>query len=433
MAIVIRMPEVLAGTEQAVIANWLVRPGEDISVGQPIAEIETDKAVVEYAAEVAGTLAGTLGDVGAVIPVGSPIAVLAEGDESAAAALQASNMSPDQQPDVEAPRPSDGQAPSSAAEPDDALPARPARLFASPLVRWIASQRGIDLSGVKGTGPDGRIVRRDIDRLGTAASAPPPAPVPERNGGPTSVAGSGAVPVSERAAAPESPKAPAAVDVPHSGMRRAIARRLTESKSTIPHFYMKADCRVDELLDLRRKLNEQSAVRISVNDLIVKAVGAAFREVPEANAIWTDQAVRRFHDVDVAVAVSVADGLLTPVVKAVDKLSVAQLSTQIRDLSGRAREGKIRQDEIDGGSFTVSNLGMHGTSEFAAIINPPHCGILAVGAAQQRPVVTDGQLAVATVVTVTLSADHRVLDGAMAATWLAAFVRVVENPLTILL
>jgi pyruvate dehydrogenase E2 component (dihydrolipoamide acetyltransferase) len=216
-------------------------------------------------------------------------------------------------------------------------------------------------------------------------------------------------------------------------MRRAIARRLTESTSTVPHFSLVADCLVDELLALRTRINELSEVKVSVNDFVVKAVASAMRDVPEANAIWTDDATRRFTAVDIAIAVAVPSGLLTPVVHGVDRLPLGELSATVRELAGRARDGRLKQHELEGGSFSVSNLGMYGTKEFSAIINPPHSGILAVGAASPRPVVDEaGQLGVAQVMTVTLSADHRVLDGALAAQWLAAFVRRIENPLSIL-
>ncbi|WP_258566730.1 2-oxo acid dehydrogenase subunit E2 [Leucobacter luti] len=208
---------------------------------------------------------------------------------------------------------------------------------------------------------------------------------------------------------------------------------MAESKSTVPHFYLVADCRVDALLELRSQINAVEGVRVSVNDFVVKAVAGAFRDVPAANAIWTEEATRRFTGVDIAVAVSVPAGLLTPVVRGVERMSLGELGTAIRDLAGRAREGKLKQHELEGGSFSVSNLGMYGTSEFAAILNPPQSGILAVGAAQQRPVVqADGTVGVGTVMTVTLSADHRVLDGALAAEWLAAFTQRIENPLSIL-
>ncbi len=303
------------------------------------------------------------------------------------------------------------------------------RLFASPLVRRLARERGIDLSAVDGTGPHGRIVRRDLEEyLAGADHAEGVAGAPEQ--GPSRDEPRAAAP---RPAASTGDAPAGAVDVPHTGMRRAIARRLTESKSTVPHFYLVADCRVDELLALRARIKETGGVKISVNDLVLKAVAWAMKDVPDANAIWTDEATRRFDHVDLAVAVSVPAGLLTPVLRGVDRMSVSEIAASVRELAGRAREGRLKQHELEGGSFSVSNLGMYGTREFSAIINPPHAGILAVGAAERRPVVEeDGSIVAASVMTVTLSADHRVLDGALAAQWLAAFVKRIENPLSIL-
>ncbi len=217
--------------------------------------------------------------------------------------------------------------------------------------------------------------------------------------------------------------------IPLTPMRRAIARRLTESKTTVPHFYLVADCRVDRLLELRREVNESSPVRISVNDFVLKAVAGALRAVPEANATWGDTVIRRHDDVDIAVAVAIDGGLVTPVVRGADRLTLSEVSAAVVDLAERARAGRLKQHELEGGSFAVSNLGMYGTKEFAAIINPPQAGILAVGAARRAPVVDGEQLAVGTVMTVTLSADHRVLDGAVGALLLAAIVERIENPL----
>jgi pyruvate dehydrogenase E2 component (dihydrolipoamide acetyltransferase) len=227
--------------------------------------------------------------------------------------------------------------------------------------------------------------------------------------------------------------APGYTDVPHTGMRRAIARRLTESKSSVPHFYVVADCRVDALLELRKKVNETAARKISINDFVIKAVAKALVEVPEANVIWTDDASRRFDTVDLAVAVSTDGGLLTPVLRGVERLGLAAISEQVSELADRARSGRLKQHELEGGSFAISNLGMFGVDEFSAILNPPQSGILAVAAAKQRPVVENDSIVVGTVMTVTLSADHRVVDGALAATWLAAFVRLIENPLAVLI
>ncbi|HAN23228.1 MAG TPA: pyruvate dehydrogenase complex dihydrolipoamide acetyltransferase, partial [Microbacterium ginsengisoli] len=275
----------------------------------------------------------------------------------------------------------------------------------------------------RGSGPRGRVVRRDLDEL------PAPSPVAPAATTPVST------PVPPAPAGAQAPAPAGAEDIPHTGMRRAIARRLTEAKTEIPHIYLRADCRVDALLDLRARINEGRAAdaRVSVNDLVVKAVAAALLDVPEANAIWLPEVTRRFSGVDLAIAVSIPGGLVTPVVRGVDTLPVGRLGAVVRELAERARAGRLKQSELEGGSFSVSNLGMYGTAEFAAIINPPHSGILAVGAATRRPVIDDdGELSVATVMTVTLSADHRVLDGALAAQWLAAFVRRIEHPLSLL-
>ena len=267
--------------------------------------------------------------------------------------------------------------------------------------------------------PPGRITRRDIDRH--IAEAPePPAPA----------AGTQAPAVATDEAFSTAPSADGLV--PHSRMRRTIARRLTESKSTIPHFYLRADCRVDELLDLRRQINVFSDVRVSVNDLIVRAAARAFVTVPEANVRWTEDGTLHLGSIDIAVAVSTGDGLLTPVVRDAATRPLAEMSHDIKDLATRSRSASLRQHELEGGSLTVSNLGIHGTSEFGAIINPPQCGILAVGAAEKRPLVVDDAIVIATMLTVTLSADHRVLDGDLAARWLSTFVTAVESPVSLL-
>ncbi|MGV9194608.1 pyruvate dehydrogenase complex dihydrolipoamide acetyltransferase [Microbacterium sp. MC2] len=429
MAAVIRMPALAAGATDAAVQSWLVAVGDRVEVGQEIVEIETEKAVVEYEAESAGVVAALLVDAGAAAAVGAPIAVLATEGESAEQALAAAGA--DAQPSAPA-----GEAPAAAESPDPApaappapAPAQPApataaaapaadrgatrRLFASPLVRKLARERGIDLSTVTGSGPSGRIVRRDLDALPAAA---PAAPAP----------GAQQTPVS-------APPAASYTDVPHTGMRRAIARRLTESTTTVPHFFLEADCNVDELLDLRARINERAQEKISVNDFVLKAVAAAMLDVPEANAIWTDDATRRFTSVDIGVAVSIPGGLVTPVVRGVEALSLSAVTRTVRDLAERARAGRLKQHEIEGGSFAVSNLGMYGTSRFSAIINPPHSGILAVGAAARRPVIdADDRLVPASVMSVTLSADHRVLDGALAAQWLDAFTERIEHPLSLL-
>lgn len=407
MAAIVRMPEVATGAAEAAVASWLVEVGASIAAGQPIVEIETEKAVVEFDADADGILAGILLAAGDAAAVGAPIAVIATGGQSAADAMAEAGVS--------------GK-PTAPAVDDDVEAVQEqsqTRLFVSPLVRRLAKERGVDLSRISGTGPHGRIVRRDLEALGDPDGRSDAASTDERT-------------VADGIRSDQA--STAFTDTPHTGMRRAIARRLTESKATVPHFYLVAHCRVDELIALRARINDEPDIRVSVNDLVIKAVAAAFQEVPEANAIWMDEATRQFSDVDIAVAVAVPNGLLTPVVRNVQRLSLSELSATVRDLAERARAGKLKQSELEGGSFSVSNLGMYGTSEFTAIINPPQSGILAVGAAALHPVVQDdGSLGTATIMTVTLSADHRVLDGALAAQWLAAFQRRIENPVRLLL
>jgi pyruvate dehydrogenase E2 component (dihydrolipoamide acetyltransferase) len=292
-------------------------------------------------------------------------------------------------------------------------------------VRKIAGERGIDLATIAGTGPNGRIVRRDLEQF--LAIEPT---LPAERGAEAAGEIAGGVPRDSRQeSAPRPPLPHGDRLVPHTPMRRAIARRLTESKTTIPHFYMVTECAVDELLELRTRINESSPVKISVNDFVVMAVAAAFRDVPEANVTWTDEGMLVHGSVDISIAVATEGGLVTPVLRGVDGKRLSDVARESQDLAVRARERRLRQDELEGGTFSVSNLGMYGTLEFSAIINPPQSGILAVGAAKQQPVVTDGAVTVATVIRSTLSVDHRAIDGALAARWLAAFTTRLEHPL----
>ena len=408
MATLIRMPEVAAGATEIVLSKWNVAVGASVKIGDVVAEMETEKAVVDYASDAEGTVYKILVADGASVEVGSPIMILlgAGEDGSAGDALLG------------------GSAP---AEPVAAPGNDSGRKFVSPIVRKLSAERGVDLNQIAGTGPDGRVVRRDLEHYLASGGA-----------GSTAVAPAASAPTaSEPAVAPGSAIAKqeyssSYVTVPHSGMRRAIARRLTESKTTVPHFYVTADCKVDSLLELRKRINESSPVKISVNDIVVKAVASALMDVPEANVIFTPEAMHKFESADIAVAVATDGGLLTPVIRGVEKRQLSNLSMEISELAARARAGKLRQEELEGGSFAVSNLGMYGTREFAAILNPPQSGILAVGAAAPRAIVEDGEVVVANVMTVTLSADHRAVDGAVAAQWLAAFVKRIENPLSML-
>jgi pyruvate dehydrogenase E2 component (dihydrolipoamide acetyltransferase) len=417
MATVVRMPAALAGVTEGAIQNWMAAAGDTIAAGQPLAEIETEKAVVEFESEVGGTVARLLVEPGENVAVGTPIAVIlaeGEGDDAIATALAEAGV---------------GDAPPSEPVAAPAFPAAAAvvvvppeppasiteggRQFASPIVRRLARERGLDLSAVTGTGPEGRVVRRDLDGLQPGASAP-------------------AASVAKPAIASGIKSSENGTKIPLTGMRRAIARRLTESKTTIPHFYVVAHCRADRLLQVRREVMEASGRKVSVNDFVLKAVAGALVEVPASNAIWGGDHILRFDEVDIAVAVAVDDGLLTPVLRDVANRSLFDISESVTDLADRARSGRLQQHELEGGSFAVSNLGMYGVDEFSAILNPPQSGILAVAAAKPQPVVENGVLVAGTVMTVTLSADHRVVDGAVAAEWMAAFVRRIENPVSAL-
>jgi pyruvate dehydrogenase E2 component (dihydrolipoamide acetyltransferase) len=413
MATEIVMPVLSAGMEEATLARWLKAEGDTIAAGEVIAEVETDKATLELEAEVGGILGRRLvADGTSGIPVNSPIGLILVKGESL---------------------PEDKAAPasSSSAAPPSPEPPNPARVLSSPLARRLAAQYGLDLTDLSGSGPRGRIVRLDVDRAkdtveGRASkvvssvdeAAPRPTPTP-------------------RAA---SPHAPLPLDRPHreqpnSSMRKTIARRLTESKQTVPHFYLTVDVELDALLALRKELNERpnTDYRLSVNDFIVKAVALALRKVPEANVAWTEEAIIQWTDVDVCVAVATDGGLLTPVVRKADQLGLATLSNHVKDLAVRARNNGLKPEEYQGGGFTISNLGMYGVTAFSAIVNPPQACILAIGAAEDRAVVRDGALAVRTMMTCTLSVDHRAVDGAVGAAFLAALKPLLEDPLRLML
>lgn len=412
MAQIVRMPAVMANATDAVLSQWMTSPGQTIAIGDPLAEIETDKAVVEYAAEVEGTIGRLLVEPGERVIVGDPIAVvLEEGEDPAAVpvdALAAPATEPSPQSDKAAEPPSAAASPPQPIKQPRVEASPTGRVFATPIARRIAAHRGVDLSLLTGTGPNGRIVRKDVD---------------EYRANPAVVSGS-----------PTGSSEGEYQDVPLTGMRRAIAQRLTESKTTVPHFYVTAHVRADRLLGLRREINTGHTRKISVNDFVVKAVSAVMVQVPAANAIWNGDSIRYFDSVDLAVAVAVPNGLLTPVIRGVEQLGLGQLSAQIANIADQARAGRLQQHQLEGGSFAVSNLGMYGVDEFSAIINPPQAGILAVSAAKPRPVVDkDGQIAAATVMTLTLSADHRVIDGTLAAEWIAALVAGLENPLGLLI
>jgi len=428
MAMDILMPALSPTMETGTLAKWNVAVGDTVRSGDVIAEIETDKATMEVEAVDEGVLAVILIEGGTEgVAVGTAIARLAEDGENAddvAAAPAVPAAAPAAPPAENAAMSAPTQA---AAVPAASRTGRPPaaqgqRVFASPLARRIADDSGVDLAAVTGSGPHGRILRRDVEAAAGAS-------VTTRTTPTLAAAAAGAT----AAAAPASPGA-SHVE-PNSQMRKIIAERLQQSKATAPHFYLTVDCEIDTLLESRRMMNERApeGVKISVNDLIIRAAAMALIKVPKANASWEGDNTRLFHHADIAMAVAVDGGLVTPVIWAAEQKGLAEIATTSRDLATRARDGRLAPEEFSGGSFTISNLGMYGIREFAAVINPPQGAILAVGAGEERPVVRDGQLAVATVMTVTLSADHRVVDGAVGAEWLQAFKGFIEAPVTMLL
>jgi pyruvate dehydrogenase E2 component (dihydrolipoamide acetyltransferase) len=403
MARLLRMPEVAANTPEATLADWPLPEAAAFADGDVIATVETDKAVVDVPAEGAGVIVRTLVRPGATVTVGAPMALLADpgeviDDVDAALELLGADGVPG---------------------PDGAR--SPGRVFASPLARRLAREHGIAVDRLSGTGPGGRIVRDDVRRAVAAHDpAPPRAPEPE---------------AAPRPAAARTPAGAGYEDVPHSRMRRAIASRLAQGHSETPVFQIRGSARADELLALRNRLNTgrtAGGVKVSVNDLVVAAAARTHAALPEMNVIWTPDALRRFTAVDVAVAVATDRGLVTPVVRDAGNRTVTSIARETAGLVERARAGTLRQEELEGGSLTVSNLGAFGTEEFTAVINPPQAAILAVGAARKEAVVTGGELGVATVLRVTLSVDHRPVDGATAARWMRAFLALLEEPLRIL-
>ncbi len=430
MPIALLMPALSPTMTEGTLAKWLKKEGDTISAGDVIAEIETDKATMEFEAVDEGVLARILVDDGATgVAVNQPIGIILEEGEDESALTGYEPAGPGAvaaKPEAVKPGAVPEKAPARQPETTPAL--RGDRIFASPLARRLAKQKGLDLAAVDGSGPRGRIVKRDVE---AALKAPRATPAAE----PSIASAPAPAPRAEPAAVANA--APHAV-VENSTMRKVIARRLSESKATIPHYYVTIDCEIDELLKIREQLNARSpegegAYKISVNDFVVRAVALALRKYPAANSSWTDAATLFYDDVDVCVAVATPTGLITPVVRKADTKGLATISSEVRELAAKARDGKLMPEEYQGGGFTISNLGMYGVREFAAIINPPQSGILAVGAAEQRPVVKNGALAIATVMSCTLSADHRSLDGAKGAEFLGLFKKLIEDPLSMLL
>lgn len=426
MPIEIVLPALSAGMTDAVIARWLKAEGDIVAKGELIAEIETDKATMEIEAVCDGRIGKLLVKNGARAEVNQIIAVLL-GEREDAAAIALPRRGPATPPATAKPaetEPATAAALESVADTSTTKLDAGARRKASPLARRLATAQGISLDRISGSGPRGRIVSIDIERAATSAATRlqaaseareiPPAPPQPSNG------------IQVGIGEYES--------IPHSSMRRTIARRLVEAKTTVPHFYLNLDCDIDALLALRSRINEtrEAVERISVNDFVIRAAAVALRKVPDANAIWTDQAMLRLSEVDISVAVATDGGLITPIIRKADEKSLGTISAEMKSLAARARESRLKPEEFQGGGFSISNLGMYGIKSFSAIVNPPQGAILAVGAGDRRPVERNGELAFATLMTLTLSIDHRAVDGALGARLLGAIKSAIEEPMSLL-
>ncbi|HVE21231.1 MAG TPA: pyruvate dehydrogenase complex dihydrolipoamide acetyltransferase [Acidocella sp.] len=419
----ILMPALSPTMTEGKLARWLKKEGDEIKSGDVLAEIETDKATMEVEAVDEGFLAKiVVADDTEGVPVNAVIGILtATKGEAVDAPKEAPK--PAAAKEAEPAKAAEPAKPALAAQPVSA-PAQGERIFVSPLAKRMAKQAGIDLATIKGSGPNGRIVKADLDKAGAAPAA-------------------AAAPAAQ-AAAPK-PAAPAPVitaphkKIPNSTMRKVIAKRLLESKQTVPHFYVSTNIEIDALLKLRAELNAKSpkegagAFKLSVNDMVIKACAVALRRHPMVNSTYTEEAIIQYDDVDISIAVAIPDGLITPIIRKADAQGLAAISNSMKDLGSRAKAGKLKPEEFQGGGFSISNLGMFGVSEFSAIINPPQSAILAVGAGEKRAVVKGDNIVVATVMTVTLSCDHRVVDGALGAEFLATLKSIIEEPLSLML
>ena len=419
----ILMPALSPTMEEGVLSKWHIKAGDTVKAGDVIAEIETDKATMEVEAVDEGEVAEILVAEGAEgVKVNTPIARLkGEGGTAAPAPKAEAPKAETAKPEAATTEPA-----RAAAEPARAAPAPKAggeRIFASPLARRIAVQNGVDLKSVKGTGPHGRIVRRDVEAAGKGGTRP------------TADAAAGAEPRKVLSLAQMGIPDGSYDLVPLDGMRKAIARRLTDSFRDVPHFPLEIDCEIDGLLAARARVNamlEKDGIKVSVNDFVLKASAMALKAVPEANASYSPEGLAMHHHADVAMAVAIDGGLITPIIRKAETKSLREIATESKDLAKRARDRKLKPEEFQGGTFSVSNLGMFGIKSFASIINEPQGAIMSVGAGEPRPVVRDGQLAVATVMSVTLTCDHRVVDGAIGAKFLQVFKAMIEEPVTML-
>ncbi|WP_062010870.1 pyruvate dehydrogenase complex dihydrolipoamide acetyltransferase [Aureimonas sp. AU4] len=478
MPINVTMPALSPTMEEGNLAKWLVKEGDKVSSGDVIAEIETDKATMEVEAVDEGTVAKIVVPAGTEgVKVNAVIAILAPDGEDASAASSgaeeatATNAAGDAKPKGGATgdnavvvgqeeakdlsqrsyqRPSETASDGGSSRelaPSSGTARSEGRTIASPLARRLAKEQGVDLSAVSGSGPRGRVVKADVEAAAMGAATGKPAAQPSEPQHPATA------PAAQAASAPTKPASDDAIlklfaegsyeKIPHDGMRKTIAKRLVESKQTVPHFYLSLDCELDALLALRKQLNaaaptirtevgDKPAYKLSVNDMVIKAMACALQAVPDANVSWTEQAMLKHKHADVGVAVSIEGGLITPIVRRADEKTLSAISNEMKDLAKRARSRKLKPEEYQGGTTAVSNLGMFGIRDFAAVINPPHATILAVGAGEERAVVRNGAVTVANVMTVTLSTDHRAVDGALGAELLSAFRRFIENPMSML-
>ncbi len=437
MPIIITMPALSPTMTEGTLAKWLLKEGDPVHSGDMLAEIETDKATMEVEAIDEGVLARILVAEGTEgVAVNAPIAILLEEGEDASALDNAvpAGAAPTPAATPAAPVAAETAAPAAPTAPTAVAPGASAggRILASPLARRMAAQAGLDLATVSGSGPRGRIVRADVEAAMAAGAVPAAAAAP------AAPAAAPAAPAVAETAAPAAGAAPfeGAFELqPLNTMGKTIARRMSAAKREAPHFYLTMDCELDALLALRRDLNERAdgAFKLSVNDLVIKAAAVALMKVPEANVAYGEDGIRRFKSADISVAVASDRGLITPVIRHADGKGLEAISREMRELAQKANDGKLLPEEYQGGSFSISNLGMYGVKQFEAVINIPQACILAVGAGEPRAVVKDGALAIATVMSVTLSVDHRAVDGAIGARFLAAFKGLVEDPMTMLL
>ncbi|WP_295882046.1 pyruvate dehydrogenase complex dihydrolipoamide acetyltransferase [uncultured Bartonella sp.] len=461
MAIKITMPALSPTMEEGTLSKWDIKEGDKVSPGDTVAEIETDKATMEVDAADEGTLAKIVVPAGTQgVKVNALIGILAEDGESAEDAIKAIEEEEKKQA-ASSPAPAQPTAAPAAAAKAETAPVQPAqaspalnqpatvtsqapvtekgnRIFASPLARRLAKQNGLQLSLISGTGPHGRIIKRDIDSAIANGTGKAASNVEQSVQSSVSLESSSSDEMTMKLFNTDEYEI-----VPHDGMRKTIAKRLVESKHTVPHFYVTIDCEIDALLKLRAELNaaapmvrndvgEKPAYKLSVNDMVIKATALALKAVPDANVSWLDSGMMRHKFVDVGVAVSIPNGLITPIIKHAEEKSLSTISNAMKDLAKRARERKLKPEEYQGGTTAVSNMGMYGVKDFCAIINPPHATIFAIGAGEQRAVVKNGALAIATVMSVTLSTDHRAVDGALAAELAQAFKKFIENPMSML-